>query len=148
MGCRDTDGTQNNEKVVIMEMMTYLERYVIDADTKAIYVLAVICIAMIIDFLSGTFAAKINPEIEFKSKVGINGILRKIASMVLLMFFILLAPLIPGGTGVMLIYVLYVGYLLMELKSILENYKKMGIGTELFEDFIKNIKSGKGDKDE
>lgn len=131
-----------------MEMVTYLERYVIDADTKAIYVLAVICIAMIIDFLSGTFAAKINPDIKFKSKTGINGILRKIASMVLLMFFIPLAPLIPGGAGVGLIYVLYVGYLLMELKSILENYKKMGIGTELFEDFIKNIKSEKGDKDE
>lgn len=65
--------------------------------------------------------------------------------MVLLMFFIPLAPLIPGGTGVGLIYVLYVGYLLMELKSILENYKKMGIGTELFENFIKSIKS---DKDE
>lgn len=131
-----------------MEMMTYLERYVVDADTKAIYVLMLICIAMIIDFLSGTFAAKINPEIEFKSKVGINGILRKIASMALLMFFILLAPLIPGGAGVALVYVLYIGYLMMELKSILENYKKMGIGTELFENFIKNINSGKDDSDE
>lgn len=127
-------------------MMTYLERYVVDADTKAIYVLMLICIAMIIDFLSGTFAAKINPEIEFKSKVGINGILRKIASMALLMFFILLAPLIPGGAGVALVYVLYVGYLMMELKSILENYKKLGVGTDLFEDFIKNIKN-KGDSD-
>lgn len=66
--------------------------------------------------------------------------------MVLLMFFIPLAPLIPGGAGVGLIYVLYVGYLLMELKSILENYKKMGIGTELFEDFIKSIKNGKEDE--
>ncbi|MDA9469905.1 lysis protein [Enterococcus sp. 5H] len=131
-----------------MEMMTYLERYVVDADTKAIYVLMLICIAMIIDFLSGTFAAKINNEIEFKSKVGINGILRKIASMALLMFFILLAPLIPGGAGVALVYVLYIGYLMMELKSILENYKKMGIGTELFENFIKNINSGKDDSDE
>ncbi|WP_442896568.1 phage holin family protein [Enterococcus sp. 5H] len=129
-------------------MMTYLERYVVDADTKAIYVLMLICIAMIIDFLSGTFAAKINNEIEFKSKVGINGILRKIASMALLMFFILLAPLIPGGAGVALVYVLYIGYLMMELKSILENYKKMGIGTELFENFIKNINSGKDDSDE
>lgn len=126
--------------------MTYLERYVVDADTKAIYVLMLICIAMIIDFLSGTFAAKINPEIEFKSKVGINGILRKIASMALLMFFILLAPLIPGGAGVALVYVLYVGYLMMELKSILENYKKLGVGTDLFEDFLKNIKN-KGDSD-
>ncbi|WP_348920117.1 phage holin family protein [Enterococcus rotai] len=130
-----------------MIVFKYLDQFVADADHKAIYVLTLICVAMIIDFLSGTLSAKINPNIEFKSKTGINGILRKVASMVLLMFFIPLAPLIPGGAGVGLIYVLYVGYLLMELKSILENYKKMGIGTELFEDFIKNIKN-KGDDDD
>jgi len=126
-----------------MIVFKYLDQFVADADHKAIYVLMLICIAMGIDFLSGTIAAKINPDIEFLSKVGINGILRKVASMVLLMFFIPLAPLIPGGAGVGLIYVLYVGYLLMELKSILENYKKMGIGTELFEDFIEKLKKDK-----
>ena len=94
-----------------------------------------ICIAMTIDFISGTIAAKINPEIEFKSKIGINGILRKVASIVLL--FHSLAPLVPGGAGVGLLYVLYVGYLMMEIKSIFENYQKMGVVTELFEDFIK-----------
>ncbi|GGC85845.1 hypothetical protein GCM10011573_14360 [Enterococcus wangshanyuanii] len=129
-----------------MKMFEYLDRFLVDADHKAIYVLALICVAMIIDFLSGSLAAKINPDIHFLSKVGINGILRKIASMVLLMFFVPLAPLIPGGTGVGLIYVLYIGYLLMELKSILENYKKMGIGTELFEDFLKNFKDDKDEK--
>ena len=129
-----------------MIVFKYLDQFVADADHKAIYVLMLICVAMGIDFLSGTLAAKINPTIEFESKVGINGILRKVASMVLLMFFIPLAPLIPGGAGVGLVYVLYVGYLLMELKSILENYKKMGIGTELFEEFIKNIRSKGDDK--
>ena len=124
-----------------MIVFKYLDQFVADADHKAIYVLALICGAMIIDFLSGTLAAKINPNIEFTSKVGINGILRKVASIILLLFVIPLAPLIPGGAGVGLIYVLYLGYLMMELKSILENYKKMGIGTELFEDFLKNIKN-------
>lgn len=123
-----------------MSMFDFLERYVIDADTKAIYVLTLICFAMIIDFFSGTIAAKINPEIEFKSKIGINGILRKIASIVLLMFFIPLAPLIPGGAGVGLVYVLYLGYLVMEIKSILENYKKMGNDTSLFEKFLEYLK--------
>lgn len=133
-------------KGVITEMFDFLEHFLVDADHKAIYVLTLICVAMIIDFLSGSLAAKINSEIKFLSKVGINGILRKIASMVLLMFFVPLAPLIPGGAGVGLLYVLYVGYLMMELKSIFENYQKMGIGTELFEDFIKTIKKGKEDE--
>lgn len=126
-------------------MFDYLERFIVDADHKALYVLALICGAMMIDFFSGTLAAKINPEIKFSSKLGINGILRKVASIALLLFFIPLAPLIPAGVGVGLVYVLYIGYLLMELKSILENYKKMGVATELFEDFINKIK-GKDDE--
>jgi toxin secretion/phage lysis holin len=130
-----------------MGMFDYLERFVLDADHKAIYVLTLICIAMVIDFLSGTIAAKINPDIEFKSKVGINGILRKVSSIVLLLFFVPLAPLVPGGAGVGLVYVLYIGYLLMEIKSILENYKKMGIGTELFESFIDKLRN-RGDSDD
>ena len=127
-------------------MISFFEKFVVDADSKAIYVLTLICVAMILDFLSGTLAAKISSEIEFKSKVGINGILRKIASIALLIFFIPLAPLIPGGAGVGLLYVLYIGYLLMEIKSIFENYKKMGNDISLFEDFINKIK-GKDDHD-
>lgn len=129
-----------------MEMFTYLQKFVDNNDTAAAYILTVICLAMIIDFFSGTLAAKISPDIEFKSKIGINGILRKIASMALLIFFIPLAPIVPGGAGVGLLYVLYVGYLLMEIKSILENYKKMGNDVTLFFDFLKNIK--KDDKDD
>lgn len=124
-----------------MEMFTYLQKFVENQDTAAAYVLAVICIAMIIDFLSGTLAAKISPDIEFRSKVGINGILRKIASIALLIFFIPLAPIVPGGAGVGLLYVLYLGYLLMEIKSILENYKKMGNDISLFEQFLNKIKN-------
>lgn len=69
-----------------MALFDFLERFVADPDYKAVYVLMLICIAMTIDFISGTIAAKINPEIEFKSKIGINGILRKVASIVLLLF--------------------------------------------------------------
>lgn len=101
-----------------------------------------------IDFISGSLAAKLNPMTPFLSKIGINGILRKVASMLLLIFFIPLAPLIPGGVGVGLIYVLYIGYLLMELKSIFENYKKMGIETTLFEDFLKHLKNETEDTDD
>lgn len=91
---------------------------------------------MIIDFASGTIGAMINPDIEFKSKVGINGILRKVASIVLLLFFIPLSVLIPNDLGVALLYTLYLGYLMMEIKSIFENYKKIGSPTEMFENFM------------
>ncbi|MHC5249805.1 phage holin family protein [Enterococcus sp. LJL90] len=121
------------------EIFDFLEKITHDADDKVMYVLMLICIAMIIDFATGTLAAKINPEIEFTSKVGINGIIRKVASISLLFFFIPLAPLVPGGAGIGLIYVLYLGYLVMEIKSILENHKKMGNEITVFLEFIKKI---------
>ncbi|EGO5827112.1 holin, partial [Enterococcus faecalis] len=109
---------------------------------------ALICGAMVIDFFTGTFAAKVNPEIEFKSKIGINGILRKLTSIFLLVFFIPLSVIVPGGAGVALLYTLYIGYLLMEIKSVLENYQKMGGKTDLFQRFIDSFKTGnkKGDE--
>lgn len=78
---------------------------------------------MIIDFLSGVL-----PQNESKNRLSIknriNGILKKIAALMLLIFFIPLAMTIPGNTGTGLLYVLYFGYLLMEIQSILENYQK------------------------
>ena len=84
---------------------------------------------MILDFASGTLAAWVNPDIEFKSKMGINGIIRKIASIVLLVFFIPISVVVPGVVGVATLYTLYLGYLAMEMRSIFENYKKFGFET-------------------
>ncbi|EME7220926.1 phage holin family protein, partial [Enterococcus faecium] len=106
----------------IQEQLTY-----IGLEINHMYILAMICCAMIIDFLSGVFAAKVNPGIDFQTQIGINGILKKIAALILLIFFIPLSVLIPGKTGTGLLYVLYSGYLIMEIQSILENYRKLGI---------------------
>jgi toxin secretion/phage lysis holin len=96
--------------------------------------------AMVIDFLTGTLAAKINPKIQFKSKEGINGILRKIASIALLAFCIPLSILLPEGIGLGTLQVLYLGYLFFEMKSILENFEKLGIDTALFKEFLEALK--------
>ncbi len=130
-----------------MTLLSFLKHLLDTEDGKVLFVLSLICLAMIIDFASGTLAAIINKDIEFKSKVGINGILRKVASIVLLLFFIPLSVLIPNNLGTALLYTLYIGYLLMEIKSIFENYQKFGTSTELFENFIDYFsKSDKGDK--
>ncbi|MGX7195432.1 phage holin family protein [Enterococcus olivae] len=121
----------------------YLLKLIETAEGRVMYVLTAICVAMIIDFLSGTAAARMNPDIEFRSKIGINGIIRKVASVVLLMFFILIAPLIPGGMGLALLYTLYLGYLVMEIKSIFENYEKMGLETGTLKEFVEKLTQGK-----
>lgn len=120
-------------------MIDFFKHYIVTNDNKITFILSLIAIAMIIDFLTGTISAKINSNIIFESQKGINGILRKISSMLVMVFFIPVSVLLPDEIGLTLVYVLYLGYLVMEIKSILENLKKMGIDTSLFKDFVDKI---------
>ncbi|WP_200861183.1 phage holin family protein [Parvimonas micra] len=124
-------------------MIEFLRNLLQTEDTKILFILALIAISMILDFATGTIAAKINNNIKFESQKGINGILRKICSMIVMIFFIPLSVLVPDGIGTTLVYVLYLGYLVMEVTSVLENLKKMGIDTSLFTNFLKNIEKRK-----
>lgn len=117
-----------------------LRGFVDTQDKLIVFTLTLIMGAMVIDFLAGTLAAKINPKIEFKSKEGINGILRKIASIALLAFCIPLSVLLPEGIGLGTLQVLYFGYLFFEMKSTLENFEKLGIDTALFKEFFEALK--------
>ncbi|CRQ98129.1 phage holin [Streptococcus equi subsp. equi] len=117
-------------------MFIFLRQLIQTQDGKILFTLGAIAVAMMIDFLTGTVAAKINPNIDFRSKEGINGILRKICSITLMIFFIPLSILLPNDTGVAFLYVMYIGYLLFELKSIIENLNKMGIDVALFKQFV------------
>lgn len=107
-------------------------------EQKIIYLLSLLSVAMIIDFISGVYAAKLHKEIT--SKRGINGIIRKVASMILLVFFLPVSLIIPGQTGIALLSVLYLGYLFMEIQSILENYQKIGIDTHYLQKILNKLK--------
>lgn len=115
---------------------------------KIVYLLGLIAIAMIIDFISGCVCAKITGK--FLSKTGINGILKKMVSMMVLILFAMMSYLLPEGVGFSLTAVLYAGYLMMEIQSILENMEKLGINTDCFkrtgkiyEDRLKGEEDGK-----
>lgn len=117
-------------------------RHLLEAeDSKIFFVLALLAGAMIIDFITGVVAAKTSATIEFRSKEGINGILRKVTSMIVLIFLAPVSVLIPGVVGTAFLYTMYLGYLGMEIKSIFENLQKLGSDTTLFEQFIKALTS-------
>lgn len=122
-------------------MIEFLRELTGTQDAKIFFILGLIAIAMIIDFLTGTVSAKINQNII--SQKGINGILRKICSMIVMIYFIPVSILIPEGIGIGLVYVLYLGYLMMEIKSILENLKKMGLDVTLFKTFVDEVEKNK-----
>ena len=64
------------------QLFSALEQAVSTSEGKALYILVLICIAMILDFLLGSFAAWRDPQVKFTSQRGIDGILRKLASVV------------------------------------------------------------------
>lgn len=100
-------------------------------------VVAVLAIAMIFDFFSGMVVAKIKRVIS--SRIGINGIIRKLASMSLLLFFVPVAFILPAKTGVAMLWVFYLGYLCLEIESIFENYRKLGFDMTIFTKFLVEI---------
>lgn len=110
---------------------------------KVLYILTLICLFMIVDFLTGTLAAWRNPKINFCSQVGINGILRKLASIIVLVCCIPLSALIPAEAGVAALVVLYFGYLLMEAKSIVENLDKLGVEISPLVHFLNKFNESK-----
>lgn len=122
-----------------MNMMDFLRHIIQTEDGKILYLLALIALAMIIDFITGSIGAWVNKDIKFRSKEGINGILRKIASMLTLLIFIPVSVLLPSGAGTALMYTMYLGYLMFELRSILENLDKCGVEVKIFKKAIDTL---------
>ncbi|WP_191960826.1 phage holin family protein, partial [Streptococcus pneumoniae] len=78
-----------------IEFFNFLRSVVQTEDGLVLYALTLIVSMEIIDFVTGTIAAIINPDIEYKSKTGINGLLRKISGVLLLMILIPASVLLP-----------------------------------------------------
>lgn len=131
-------------------MFSYLEKLMMTNDTKILFVITLIVIAELLDWLSGTVAAVINPDIDYKSKIGTNGILRKISFIMVLLLFIPVSVLIPDIEGVdigtIALYTLYLGYLGNVIWSIFENYEKMGKDMKMFKEFWKQLFKTEDDK--
>lgn len=128
-------------------MFDFLREIIATEDGLVLFLLGLIVVLEIVDFLSGTFAAMINPDIDYQSKIGINGLIRKMMGIILLTVLIPMSVLLPEQTGVAFLYTIYVGYLILTFKSLVENYGKAKGDTSIFENvtaaFEKLIGKGK-----
>lgn len=122
-------------------MLEYLKAYLETDNTKLIYFLSLILGANIIDFTIGWVNAKFNPNVNFGSDKAILGIARKLGMLILLVYSIPVALLVPEPLGISALYVLYTGYLASEINSILHHFKLADDdkSTEPFIDFFKKI---------
>ena len=117
-------------------MFDFLRELIVTEDGLVLFLLGLIVTMEIVDFLSGTFAAMINPDIDYRSKIGINGLIRKIMGIILLTVLIPMSVLLPEQTGVAFLYTIYVGYLILTFKSLVENYGKAKGDTSIFANVI------------
>ena len=117
-------------------MFEFLRELIVTEDGLVLFLLGLIVTMEIVDFLSGTFAAMINPDIDCRSKIGINGLIRKIMGIILLTVLIPMSVLLPEQTGVAFLYTIYVGYLILTFKSLVENYGKAKGDTSIFANVI------------
>ena len=116
-----------------------LQAAVSTVEGRVLYILSLVCVAMILDFLLGSLAAWRDPNVKFTSGRGIDGILRKLASILVLVCCIPVSALIPADAGLVALVVLYLGYLLMELASVVENLAKLGAPVSGLQKFIQNV---------
>ena len=128
-------------------MFEFLRELIATEDGLILFLLGLIVVMEIIDFFSGTVAAIISPRIEYQSKVGINGLLRKIQGIILLTVLIPISVLLPEQTGVAFLYTIYVGYLILTFKSLVENYGKAKGDTSVFENVVATLEKLIGRKE-
>jgi len=96
--------------------------------------------ANMIDFTVGWINAKLNPKIKFSSAKAIYGIARKLLLFILLVYSIPVALLMPEPLGISALYVLYIGYLVSEINSVL-NHFKLADDDKTMDPFINFFKS-------
>ncbi|MGQ7536896.1 phage holin family protein [Streptococcus suis] len=127
-------------------MFDFLRELIATEDGLVLFLLGLIVTMEIVDFLSGTFAAMINPDINYQSKIGINGLIRKMMGIILLTILIPMSVLLPEQTGVAFLYTIYVGYLILTFKSLVENYGKAKGDTSIFENVTAALEKLLGDR--
>jgi toxin secretion/phage lysis holin len=129
-------------------MINWLSQWLENEDTKIIYILLLILCANLIDFTMGWVNAKFNKNVQFSSSKAIYGIARKMLVFMLCVFFIPISLLVPYPIGNAALYILFIGYLLSEINSILSHLKLTGDSktSDLFADFIKSIFSNGNNK--
>lgn len=129
-------------------MINWLNQWLSNESTKVIYILILILIANMIDFVLGWVNAKFNKDVYFSSSKAIFGIARKMVMFIICVFFIPVSLLVPPPVGFSALYVLLLGYLASEINSILSHLKltQEDKSADVFIDFIKKIFTNTNDK--
>lgn len=118
---------------MIEELYHFIEANAVDSVD---YLFILLLIGMFIDVITGVIASKHTGELS--SSRGTFGLVKKILIILLLLYFVAVAPVLPGDFGLYAVYTALIGQIFIELLSIKENYDKLGIKSDVFSKIFKD----------
>lgn len=110
-----------------------------------IVMLSLILLVNCVDWFFGWINAKFNKKVVFESSVALYGIIKKMMYFIVLVIFALVAFMLLDMTvAIVSLTVLYTGYLVSELNSVLSHLglTEDGKRGELFVNFMKDLVKG------
>lgn len=120
-----------------MEALIWIDRLLENDYGKVLIWLTLILILMAVDIATGFIQAIVNRDI--KSQKMSNGLLKKLALLLVLITIVPLTILLPDVISVSVIIGVYIIETFNEIVSILENLKKLGIATDMFAPIIQRL---------
>lgn len=105
-----------------------------------LFLLSVLLFVMLVDITTGMIGSKVNPDISFRSRIGINGLLKKIAVITTLIMLIPLSVILPDPMGPAFLNGVYFAIVLNEAWSVVENLDKMGLNIKPIQVFLEKMK--------
>lgn len=120
-----------------MYFLLWFQNLMLDDYGRILGWLCFIMVLMLIDMITGFIQAYINHDL--KSGKMSNGILKKFALLLVLITIVPLTVLLPDLISTGLIVTVYGLEVMNELVSILENAKKLGIATSVFDPIMKRL---------
>ncbi|MGM0260464.1 phage holin family protein [Enterococcus sp. AZ102] len=120
-----------------MYFLLWFQNLMLDDYGRILGWLCFIMVLMLIDMITGFIQAYINHDL--KSGKMSNGILKKFALLLVLITIVPLTILLPDLISTGLIVTVYGLEVMNELVSIMENAKKLGIATSVFDPIMKRL---------
>lgn len=123
-----------------MEMIDWIESFLVNENNKLLFMFAMLCAGNIIDFLMGVTSAFLSDKEQFSSSRLKRGLAEKVMIMVF-SFFLIPVAVAFKEFGIAALYMIYTGFIVADISSMIGHIRGNGIDSKGHEGVFKLIES-------
>lgn len=123
-----------------MEMIDWIESFLVNENSKLLFVFGMLCAGSIIDFLMGVTSAALSDSEQFSSRKLKRGLAEKVMIMVF-SFFLIPVAVAFKEFGVATLYMVYTGFIVADISSMIGHIRGNGSDSKGHEGVFKLIES-------